>query len=126
VSPSPDPSIVDGAESSDDRPAVIAGELPSAETIEAYEHVLPGAADRILAMLEHQSEHRMTMERTVVQAAARSERLGQLLGLALVLIVFLVATRLITGNHEIPGTLLAVTDLGLLVAIFLGRDRSGA
>jgi len=126
VSPSPDPSIVDGAESSDDRPAVIAGELPSAETIEAYEHVLPGAADRILAMLEHQSEHRMTMERTVVQAAARSERLGQLLGLALVLIVFLVATRLITGDHEIPGTLLAVTDLGLLVAIFLGRDRSGA
>ena len=126
MSPSPDPSILDGAESSDDRPAVIAGELPSAETIEAYEHVLPGAADRILAMLEHQSEHRMTMERTVVQAAARSERLGQLLGLALVLIVFLVATRLITGGHEIPGTLLAVTDLGLLVAIFLGRDRSGS
>ena len=126
MSPSPDPSILDGAESSDDRPAVIAGELPSAETIEAYEHVLPGAADRILAMLEHQSEHRMTMERTVVQAAARSERLGQLLGLALVLIVFLVATRLITGDHEIPGTLLAVTDLGLLVAIFLGRDRSGS
>ena len=126
MSPSPDPSILDGAESSDDRPAVIAGELPSAETIEAYEHVLPGAADRIRAMLEHQSEHRMTMERTVVQAAARSERLGQLLGLALVLIVFLVATRLITGGHEIPGTLLAVTDLGLLVAIFLGRDRSGS
>jgi uncharacterized membrane protein len=125
VSPAPDPSVVDGAESSDDRPAVISGELPSAETIEAYEHVLPGAADRILAMLEHQAEHRMTMERTVVQAAARSERLGQLLGLGLVLVVFLVATRLITGNHEIPGTLLAIADLGLLVAVFLGRDRSG-
>jgi uncharacterized membrane protein len=119
-----DSSLVDGAESADDRPAVIAGELPSAETIEAYEHVLPGAADRILAMLEHQSEHRMTMERTVVQAAARSERLGQLLGLGLVLVVFLTATRLITSHHEIPGTLLAVADLGLLVAVFLGRDRS--
>jgi len=119
-----DSSVVDGAESPDDRPAVMAGELPSAETIEAYEHVLPGAADRILAMLEHQAEHRMTMERTVVQAAARSERLGQLLGLALVLVVFLTATRLITNDHEIPGTLLAVTDLGLLVAVFLGRDRS--
>ena len=116
--------VVDGAESPDDRPAVIAGELPSAETIEAYEHVLPGAADRILAMIEHQSEHRMTIEQTVVKAAARSERLGQLLGLGLVLVVFLVATRLITGDHEVPGTLLAVTDLGLLVAVFLGRDRS--
>jgi uncharacterized membrane protein len=107
-----------------DRPTVIAGELPSAETIEAYEHVLPGSADRILAMLEHQSEHRMTMERTVVRSAAHSERLGQLLGLGLVLVVFLTATRLITGSHEIPGTLLAVADLGLLVAVFLGRDRS--
>jgi uncharacterized membrane protein len=116
--------VVDSTDSPDDHPAVIAGELPSAETIEAYEHVLPGSADRILAMLEHQAEHRMTMERTVVQAAARSERLGQLLGLALVLVVFLVATRLITGGHEIPGTLLAVADLGLLVAVFLGRDRS--
>jgi len=124
VSPSPDPSLVDGAESSDDRPAVVAGELPSAETIEAYENVLPGAADRILAMLEHQAEHRMTMERTVVQAAARTERLGQLLGLGLVLTVFLIATRLITNDHEIPGTLLAITDLGLLVAVFLGRDRA--
>jgi uncharacterized membrane protein len=116
--------VVDGTESPDDRPAVISGELPSAETIEAYEHVLPGSADRILAMLEHQAEHRMTMERTVVQAAARSERLGQLLGLGLVLVVFLVATRLITGGHEIPGTLLAIADLGVLVAVFLGRDRS--
>jgi uncharacterized membrane protein len=118
-----DTAAVDGAESPDDRPAVMAGELPSAETIEAYEHVLPGAADRILAMIEHQAEHRMTMERTVVQAAARSERLGQLLGLALVLTVFLIATRLITNDHEIPGTLLAVTDLGLLVAVFMNRDR---
>jgi uncharacterized membrane protein len=123
VTPPKDSPVVDGAES-DDRPAVIAGELPSAETIEAYEHVLPGAADRILAMLEHQSDHRMTMERTVVQAAARSERLGQLLGLALVLVVFLTATRLITSDHEIPGTLLAVADLGLLVTVFMGRDRS--
>lgn len=117
---------VTSADAEDDRSAVVAGELPSAETIGAYEHVLPGAADRILTMLEHQSEHRMSMERTLVQAAARTERIGQILGLGFVLVVFLIATRLITSGYQVPGTLLAVVDLALLMAVFLGRDRGSS
>ena len=65
-------TVAEGAEAPDDRPTVVAGQLPSAETIEAYEHVLPDSADRILAMLEHQSAHRMDMEGTLVKAAART------------------------------------------------------
>lgn len=102
------------------------GDLPSAETVEAYEQVLPGAADRILAMLEEQSTHRMRMERTLVESAAHTERLGQLLGLAFVLVVFLISTWLITSDHPVPGTLLAFADLALLAAIFLGRDRAAS
>lgn len=102
------------------------GDLPSAETVEVYEQVLPGAADRILSMLEEQSTHRMRMERTLVESAARTERLGQLLGLAFVLVVFLVGTWLITTDHSVPGTLLAVADLALLAAVFVHRDRSGS
>ena len=100
---------------------VIEGELPPAETVEAYEHVLPGAADRIIRMLEQQSEHRMAMERTLARSAARTERLRQVLGVAIVLVVFIVASRLITGGHEGSGTLLAVADLVLLAAVYLGR-----
>ncbi len=99
------------------------GDLPPADTVEAYEHVLPGAADRILTMLEHQSQHRIEIERTLVQSAARTERLGQVMGLGFVLLVFLVATWLITDGHGPAGTLLAVADLALLAAVFLGRDR---
>ncbi len=103
---------------------LVLGELPSAETVEAYEQVLPGAADRIISLLEQQSLHRMTMERTAVEQAARTERLVQLLGLGFALVVFLVATRLITTGHELPGTLLALADLGLLVAVFVRRDQA--
>jgi uncharacterized membrane protein len=102
---------------------VAAGELPAAETISTYEEVLPGAADRILSMLEHQAEHRMSMERTLVEGAARTERLGQLMGLVIVLVVFLVGAGLIVNGHEIPGTLLAIADLAVLVAVYLGRQR---
>ncbi len=102
---------------------VAAGELPAAETISTYEEVLPGAADRILSMLEHQADHRMSMERTLVEGAARTERLGQLMGLVIVLVVFLVGAGLIVNGHEIPGTLLAIADLAVLVAVYLGRQR---
>lgn len=103
---------------------VIDGELPPADTVEAYEHVLPGAADRIIRMLEQQSEHRMAMERTLARSAAVTERLRQVLGVAIVLVVFVVASRLITGGHEGPGTLLAVADLVLLAAVYLGRPTA--
>ena len=100
---------------------VVDGELPPAETVEAYEHVLPGAADRIIRMLEQQSAHRMEMERTLARSTARTERLRMVLGVGIVLVVFVVASRLITGSHEGPGTLLAVADLVLLAAVYLGR-----
>jgi len=112
-----------GAKEQDARATVIAGQLPSAETIQAYESAYPGSAERILHMVEEQSTRRLDMEETLVKAAAHSERLGQLLGLLLVAAVFAVGTWLIIIGHEIPGTLLAVTDLGLMVAVFLGRDR---
>lgn len=97
--------------------------LPSAGDFQAYESILPGAADRILGMLERQAEHRMDMERDAVSSAARSERLGQLLGLAIVLIVFTVAARLISGEHEISGTVLAVCDLGVLASVYWRRGN---
>jgi uncharacterized membrane protein len=118
-----------GAEPADlqaDHLVVAAGELPAADTISTYEEVLPGAADRILSMLEHQAEHRMSMERTLVEGAARTERLGQLMGLVIVLVVFLVGAGLIVNGHEVPGTLLAIADLAVLVAVYLGRQRGEA
>lgn len=106
--------------------SVAMGELPSADTFAAYERVLPGAADRILAMLERQAEHRIRMEEHQVQGAARSERLGQLLGLAIVLVVFAVASRLIATDHELSGTLLAVCDLGVLASVYWRRGSPSA
>lgn len=105
---------------------VVDGELPPAETVEAYEHVLPGAADRIITMLEQQSSHRMEMERTLARSTARTERLRQVLGVGIVLVVFVVSSRLITGGHEGPGTLLAVADLVLLAAVYLARPSAPA
>ena len=40
------------------------GPIPPPEIISGYEAIIPGAADRILAMAEKQSQHRQEMEKS--------------------------------------------------------------
>ncbi|WP_165865637.1 DUF2335 domain-containing protein [Vallicoccus soli] len=100
-------------------PAPPTGPLPSPDAVQRYEQVLPGAADRIMKLLESQSEHRMDMETALVEGALRTERLGQVFGLGIVVLVFAVSAWLIDGGHGISGTVLGVTDLVALIAVFL-------
>lgn len=98
--------------------------LPGPDAFERYEKVLPGAADRILKMMEHQADHRMAMETSLVESAVRTERLGQLSGLAVVALAFVVSALLIVNGHPVSGTILGVADLVGLVAVFASRgDR---
>ncbi len=101
------------------------GTLPPPDVVSQYERVLPGAADRIMRMMESQAEHRMEMERSLVDGAVRTERLGQIFGLSVVLLAFLVSAWLIVNEHSVSGTVLGVTDLIGLVVVFAQRDSSG-
>ena len=56
----------------------------SAHEMEHYERVMPGSANRILAMAESQTGHRQQLETTVVTGNIESERRGQRYGLAVV------------------------------------------
>ena len=60
------------------------GPIPPAHEMEHYERVMPGSANRILAMAESQIGHRQQLETTVVKGNIESERRGQRYGLAVV------------------------------------------
>lgn len=47
------------------------GPLPPPNVLDSFEKVLPGAAERIFAMAEKQLEHRMSLEKMVVQGGSR-------------------------------------------------------
>lgn len=47
------------------------GPLPPPNVLEDYERILPGAADRIFVMTEKQIEHRMSLERTVIEGGSK-------------------------------------------------------
>lgn len=49
------------------------GPLPDPDTLQRYEQVLPGLAERILVMAEKQSEQRQGLERAVVLNGIKAE-----------------------------------------------------
>jgi uncharacterized membrane protein len=57
--------------------------------LKQFDEVFPGCAERIVSMAEKQSEHRRTLESTVIESNCRSQEHGQtwagvLMGIALI------------------------------------------
>lgn len=105
------------------------GPIPHPDILKGYDAIVPGAAERIIRMAEKQSEHRQSMEKTIVEAEIRDSNKGIncafILGLggmiSGVIIVYLVPS----SAGAIAGSLLGVTGLGSIVASFLKTTRIG-
>jgi len=64
---------------SQDRMALsFSGPLPPANQFAEYEHTLPGAADRILALAEKEMEHRHQNEEVIVKKSMSLGGKGQI------------------------------------------------
>lgn len=57
--------------------------LPHPAELEGYEKILPGAADRIFAMVEKQAIHRQGLENKAIAAESRNSLLGIIAGLSI-------------------------------------------
>ena len=88
----------------------------------AYEQVVPGAADRLLDRMEKQSDHRMTMEASVVRGGSRRSWGGLVAGVVVALSFLFVSAWLISEGHGVEGTILGTVDLVSLVAVFVIGD----
>lgn len=49
------------------------GPIPPVEIVAGYENVCPGSADRLIAMAENQSKHRMKIEERCLEASIEAE-----------------------------------------------------
>src|SRR5437773_2627905 len=59
------------------RAQVTSGPLPSPDILREYDLLVPGAAERFIARFEKQSEHRMHLERTVIEGDDRRANRAQ-------------------------------------------------
>jgi len=95
------------------------GPLPPAEEIEAYEHVCPGSADRIITMTEKSLDHRMANEKLIVSEETKQSARGQILGFILALFFGVIALILGLYGHEILAGIIASGDIVSLAVIFV-------
>lgn len=100
------------------------GPLPPAKELAEYDEILPGAADRIIAMAERQAEHRQTLEAFAVRAEDRRSWGGLIAG-GIVAVGFLVGA-VVLGLNDQPwlGGVLGGSTLVSIVGTFVYGTRS--
>lgn len=103
------------------------GPIPPPSIIEGYERVLPGSADRIIAMAERQSLHRQKMEEKMIDAESRDSLLGVIfafiLGIGCIIAAVIMVFVVPQNSGAISGALLGVAGIGSITSSFITSTR---
>jgi len=99
--------------------ATFSGPLPPPEILIQYNDALPNGAERIIVLAERQAEHRMTLERQVIEADIKRANSGLVAGFIVALAGLSAAVFLVHGGNAAAGTILGGLDLVSLVAVFV-------
>jgi uncharacterized membrane protein len=85
------------------------GPLPPPEILARYNEILPGAAERIIAMAENQNVHRRELEKKVINGNVFSQNVGMILG-------FIIAMTAIIGGIWLASKGMATQGLAAILA----------
>ena len=95
------------------------GPLPSPQTLQEYEIVVPGSAERFLVAFEKEAAHRHSLEWATEVTAVRR---GQWFAFVLSLIALGAGVFVIYLNYPVEGLVGVLLAMGTLVGVFiLGR-----
>lgn len=97
------------------------GPLPPPEMLKGYESILPGASERILAMAEKQQEHRMYIEKTIVDRQTKQSGKGQIWGGILTVLFGFITLVLGYTGHDVLAGIIGTTTIISLVIVFVLR-----
>ncbi|MFC2752172.1 MAG: DUF2335 domain-containing protein [Cardiobacterium sp.] len=89
------------------------GPLPPSAEFGRYNEILPGAAERILAMAEREQEARLAAQKAVIDKEYRLRQHGQIYALIIAAAFMFLAGVLIQKGYYLG----AVTVLGMIAAI---------
>ena len=104
------------------------GPIPHPDIIEKYERILPGSADRIIAMAERQASHRQDMEKKMIESESRDGFLGIIfafmLGLGCLIACVVVVCLVPKNAGAIASAFLGVTGIGSITSGFIRSSRN--
>ena len=100
------------------------GPLPHPHTLAMYDQVVPGSADRIIAMAEKQQAHRLEMESRALASNNRDSLLGIISGAMICLSAIGGGVLVAIYGHAAEGTWMSSIGLASLVGVFVYGTRS--
>jgi uncharacterized membrane protein len=101
------------------------GPLPPPEELAEYDKVVPGLAERLIAMTEREQAHRHDIQITSVKTGFEIAARGQHYGLAVAILVLTLAAIFAFLGYPVEGAAIATADLVALTAVFvIGRHYS--
>lgn len=103
--------------------ASFSGPLPPPETLEGYNSVLPGAAERILVMAERQSAHRQDLEKMLVCGNVRHDLLGMVFGFIICILLISAGAFLAYTDKLVMAFASMLSGVALIVGAFLQSNR---
>ena len=101
---------------------ITTGPLPPPEVLEGYDQIIPGAAERIVAMAEKEQAHSHQMEKDCIRFTVEEEKRGQRYGLAIAIIA-ITASLVVSflGDPVTASVIGGTTVVGLTAAFVVGR-----
>ena len=99
--------------------------LPLASEFAGYEQVLPGSANRILTMVEKESEHRRELEKKALKLEGRDALISMVTsGLIAILVISCIVGLIIGGYTEGAGILAGSSVVSVIAMAFFKNKKS--
>lgn len=106
------------------------GPIPPPSIIKGYEEIMPGAAERIIAMAENQAKHRQDMEKIMVNAEARDSLLGVvfafILGVGCLVASAIIVICVPEKTGAISSAMVGITGIASIIVGFIKGTRAGS
>lgn len=91
--------------------------------MEDYGRIIPDGANRLMSLLEKQTNHRIAMEERIVSGNVSVAKTGQVIAAGLSIFFGLVTTFLgYVGHDVLAGSIGVTTIIGLAVVFVLGKE----
>lgn len=103
--------------------ASFSGPLPPPQILEDYNRIVPGSANRIIAMAERQADHRRRLESQVISSDITNSRIGLICGLFIGLSGLVAATVIAIYGNPQAGVGMGLVTLASLVSVFVYGSR---
>lgn len=103
--------------------AIATGPLPVSKEFAGYEEVLPGAAERILALAEKEAIHRHANENDIIKESVKIKRRGQIFALIVIFLSLCIIAFSIFKEQPVGAiapTLIALTGLA---SVFFNNQK---